>query len=88
MDTNTVSLIHIRGTMKKILDDRCDCDCHKPGVQMKHCMPCCIECPNCNEKIKYTAYDRHLKKCIPLDTETVEVVTEIEDVSYEEEDDG
>jgi hypothetical protein len=22
---------------------KCTCECHKPGVKMKHCVPCCNE---------------------------------------------
>jgi len=40
----------------------CDCECHSfPG--MKHCMPCCYQCPNCGKNIKPFYYDDHVKKC-------------------------
>lgn len=30
------------GKMQTVLiTGQCDCDCHKPGVYMMHCMPCC-----------------------------------------------
>jgi hypothetical protein len=30
----------------------CDCDCHKPGFDIKHITPCCSPCPFCGERIK------------------------------------
>ena len=40
----------------------CDCDCHKPGFDIKHIIPCCEICPHCKKRFKGTA-NFHTKKC-------------------------
>lgn len=39
----------------------CSCQCHNPGLNMMHCMPCCSGvCPVCNAHIKGDI-EAHLK---------------------------
>jgi len=43
--------------------DVCHCDCHRYPDLVKHCMPCCYECPHCGQRIKTFCYDRHVDEC-------------------------
>lgn len=45
--------------------DICRCPCHNSGGHMKHCMPCCTECPYCRRNIIMTAYQAHIEECKP-----------------------
>jgi len=50
---------------KEDTGDICNCECHKPGVMMMHCMPCCNACPSCGKNIKTGAFESHLRECDP-----------------------
>ncbi|MFA5747790.1 MAG: hypothetical protein WC872_01620 [Candidatus Absconditabacterales bacterium] len=46
----------------KFKSDLCHCDCHT-NDSMKHCVPCCYECPNCHENIITIKFFNHVEDC-------------------------
>lgn len=43
--------------------DLCRCDCHAVGVEVRHCVPCCRQCPHCGQEIRVAVYESHIVKC-------------------------
>lgn len=41
--------------------DECYCPCHS-NPEIKHCRPCCSECPKCGRRFRFGIQD-HIKYC-------------------------
>lgn len=51
----------IIGTSEQLKDlEICDCDCHRPGFDIKHVIPCCSICSFCKKRIKGGAESHEL----------------------------
>lgn len=48
--------------MSMVKGEICTCSCHTTeGV--RHCMPCCAQCPHCHMNIVTFMYDAHVEAC-------------------------
>jgi hypothetical protein len=45
-----------------LTEDECQCDCHRPGVVMLHCVACCNTCIYCEKHIKRNV-SQHFDRC-------------------------
>src|ERR1700686_4569150 len=44
--------------------DECGCDCHMPGMDISHLVPCCNVCKYCKKNIKTYCIENHEIECI------------------------